>query len=75
MGIFPENDIIQETEKNLFQKTVQKLLLRGLMNSRRLMDGCKGGFVVGTYGFSCQYIIDASHDIVMQLSTSRWSNK
>ena len=32
----------------------------------------RGCFVVGTCSFNCQDIIDASQDIVMQVSTSKW---
>ena len=32
----------------------------------------RGGFVVGTCSFSCQDIIDASQDIVMQVLTNKW---
>ena len=32
----------------------------------------RGGFVVGTCISSCQGIIDASQDIVMQVPTRKW---
>ena len=71
MGIFFENDIIQK-KKHVFQKIVQKLLT-GLMNITRLMDGCKGRFCCWDLQFQLSGdIIDASQDIVVQVSTSKW---